>query len=266
MIKLIASDMDGTLLDENGRIPEEFFSIYETLRSKDIVFAAASGRQYHTLVRDLDSIKENVIFIAENGSFVVHDSKELYSCYVDRAAVQEIIRVVREIDGAEIVLCGKKAAYIETDNLKFAREVHKFYAECRDVENLLEVDDDILKVAICDFKGPANNSHKVLYPLYKDKLGVVISGELWLDLLNKDVNKGKALEYIQNKLNISSKETMAFGDYFNDVEMLKNAYHSYAMHNAPEGVKKHAKHIAKSNKEHGVLDTIKKVVLDKSSA
>jgi Cof subfamily protein (haloacid dehalogenase superfamily) len=266
MIKLIASDMDGTLLDETGSIPEEFFEIYETLNSKDIIFAAASGRQYHTLVRDLDSIKENVIFIAENGSFVVHDNKELYSCYIDKSTVQEIILVGRGIDGAEMVLCGKKSAYIETNNLKFAEQVHKYYAKCEEVESLLDVDDDILKVAVCDFKGPANNSHKVFSPLYKDKLGVVISGELWLDLLNKAVNKGEALKYIQNKLNISSKETMAFGDYFNDVEMLQNAHHSYAMHNAPEGVKKHAKYIAKSNKEHGVLDTIKKVVLKKSFA
>lgn len=264
MIKLIASDMDGTLLDENGRIPEEFFKIYESLNAKDIIFAAASGRQYHTLVRDLHSIKNDVIFIAENGSFVIHEDKELYSCHIDKATVKDIILAGRKIEGIEIVLCGKKAAYIETRDSKFAAEVHKYYAKCDEVDDLLGVNDDVLKVAVYDFKGPANNSHKVLYPLFKDKLGVVISGEHWLDLLNKAANKGAALKYIQNKLNISSKETMAFGDYFNDVEMLQNALHSYAMFNAPEGVKKHAKYIAKSNREHGVLDTIKKVVLEKS--
>jgi hydroxymethylpyrimidine pyrophosphatase-like HAD family hydrolase len=54
---------------------------------------------------------------------------------------------------------------------------------------------------------------------------------------------------------------MAFGDYFNDVEMLNEAYFSYAMANAPEGVKEHARFIAKSNIENGVVNAIKDVVL-----
>ena len=66
---------------------------------------------------------------------------------------------------------------------------------------------------------------------------------------------------IQQKFGITREETMVFGDYFNDVEMLKAAYHSYAMENAPSGVKKHANFIAKSNIENGVLEVIKEVVL-----
>lgn len=266
MIKLIASDMDGTLLDEKGRIPEEFFDIYGSLNAMDIVFVAASGRQYHTLARDLHSIKDNVIFIAENGSFVIQKDKELFSRCLDKATVHEIIKLCRKLDGAEIVLCGKKAGYAESRDPRLVEQLNKYYARNEIVEDLMAVDDDILKISICDFKGPANNSNKVFYPLYKDKLNVVISGELWLDIFDKNVNKGEALSYIQSRLNISSKETMAFGDYFNDVEMLKNAHYSYAMNNAPDGVKKHARYIAKSNQEHGVLEAIKKTVLKDMTA
>jgi Cof subfamily protein (haloacid dehalogenase superfamily) len=266
MIKLIASDMDGTLLDENGCIPEEFFDIYETLNSKDIVFVAASGRQYYTLERDLDSIKDNVIFIAENGSFVMHENKELYSCHIDKITVQDLIQVGRRVEGTKTVLCGKKGAYVESSDPKFIEQVSRYFAKYEIVDDLMDVKDDILKLSICDFKGPAENANNVYYPLFKDKLRVVVSSELWLDIFSLKANKGEALKYIQDKLNISSMETMAFGDYFNDVEMLQNAHHSYAMNNAPEGVKKHARYIAKSNKEHGVLDTIKKIVLKKASA
>lgn len=266
MIRLIASDMDGTLLDDHGRIPEEFFQIYESLQAKDIIFAAASGRQYYTLARDLHTIKDDVIFIAENGTFVLHGNEELYSCPIDKATVKELIDMGRKLEGAEIVLCGKKAAYVESSNPVLVEKLKKYYAENLIVEDLTEVKDDILKFTLLDLKGPANNSNKVFYPLYKDKLKVVISGEHWLDIINKTANKGEALKYIQNRLNISPRETMAFGDYFNDVEMLQNAHHSYAMFNAPEGVKAHARYIAKSNSEHGVIDAIKRAVLEKTSA
>ncbi len=260
MIKLIASDMDGTLLDESGKIPGEFYDMYKTLKSKDIVFAAASGRQYYTLARDLQKIKDEIVFIAENGTFVVHQSKELYSCFLEWDMVKEIVETGRKIEGAEVVLCGKKSAYIEKDYKKFNEIVEIFYARCEVVDDLLNVDDDILKVSICDFKGSAANSNKVLYPLYKDRLSVIISGEMWLDIINNKASKGEAMKYIQKKLNITPEETMAFGDYFNDVEMLQNAHYSYAMENAPEGVKKHARFIAKSNKENGVVKAIRKMI------
>jgi Cof subfamily protein (haloacid dehalogenase superfamily) len=260
MIKLIASDMDGTLLDEKGCIPKEFFELHEYLKEKDIVFAAASGRQYYTLAKDLSSIKEDVIFIAENGTYVVHGSNELYSCYLDIETVHELIKVSREIQDVEILLCGKKAAYVEKSSPALVEQVQKYYLSNEIVEDLMNVKDDILKFTLYDFKGSANNSNKVLYPLYKDKLRVIVSSENWLDIINTDASKGEAIKYIQQKFNISFEETMAFGDYFNDIEMLQNAFHSYAMENAPEGVKKYAKYIAKSNKEKGVIKAVREVV------
>lgn len=260
MIKLIASDMDGTLLDGEGKIPKEFFDIHKSFKKKKIVFAAASGRQYYTLAKDLHSIKDEVIFIAENGTFVLHGSKELYSCYIDMETVHELIGVARKLEDAEIVLCGKKAAYIEKGSPILLEQVQKYYESHKVVDDLMQVEDDMLKFTIYDYKGSANNSNKVLYPLYKDKLRVIVSGENWLDIINNEASKGEAIKFIQNKLSISPEETMAFGDYFNDVEMLQNAHHSYAMDNAPEGVKKHARYIAKSNVEKGVIHAIKAVV------
>lgn len=260
MIKLIASDMDGTLLDEKGCIPKEFFDLHKYIKEKDIVFAAASGRQYHTLAKDLSSIKEDVIFIAENGTFVVQGSKELYSCYMNKETVHELIQVGRKLKDAEILLCGKKAAYVEKSSEALVEQVKKYYLSHEIVDDLMNVEDDILKFTVYDFKGSANNSNKVFYPLYKDKLRVIVSSENWLDIINTDASKGEAIKYIQKKLNIGFEETMAFGDYFNDIEMLQNAHYSYAMENAPEGVKKHARFIAKSNKEKGVIKAVREII------
>lgn len=261
MIKLIASDMDGTLLDENGNLPKDFFEVVASMKSKNILFAAASGRQYYTLARDFNSIKSDMIFIAENGTFVIHENKELFSCTIDKTLVEELITFGRTLKDVQLVLCGKKSAYIENATPEFKKEVDKYYARNAFVEDLTKVEDDILKFTIFDFQRPENNSNKYFYPVFKSRLKLTISGEHWLDITHSNANKGEAIKYIQKKLNILPKETMAFGDYFNDVEMLQNAYHSYAMANAPDGVKIHARNIARSNSENGVLHAIRKFAL-----
>ncbi|WP_416173829.1 HAD-IIB family hydrolase, partial [Clostridium perfringens] len=95
---------------------------------------------------------------------------------------------------------------------------------------------DILKVTICDFSASEFNSNNY-YNEYRDKLQVTVSGEIWLDITAKGVNKGVAINKIQDMLGISHKETMVFGDYLNDLEMMGSAYYSYAMENAHDDLK-----------------------------
>ena len=89
-----------------------------------------------------------------------------------------------------------------------------------------------------------------------DKLEFVVSGDKWIDIMNKGISKGNAINMIQEKFKINQKNTMVFGDYYNDLTMFKAAHYSYAMKNAPEDVKKHANFIAGSNNEDGVYNVI----------
>ncbi|GLC31074.1 Cof-type HAD-IIB family hydrolase [Clostridium omnivorum] len=262
MIKLIATDMDGTLLNEQGYLSYEIFDIIKKLNEKDILFATASGRQYYNLENKFSPVKDDIIYIAENGCYVVNKDTEISSNYLDKKIVKDLIHTARKVDGIDIVLCGKKAAYIEKDSKEFINEVEKYYYRYEIVEDLNKVEDDILKFALFDPKGPEINSNKIFSPLFGDKLLVVVSGKVWLDIINKDINKGIAIKQLQKKYNIKPEETMVFGDYFNDIDMLQSAYHSYAMDNAPEEVKMHARFIAKSNRENGVIDVIKSLVLE----
>jgi len=261
MIKLIACDMDGTLLNEEGKISNEFFDVFHKITEKNIKFAVASGRQYYQLVNNFRHIKDEVIYIAENGTIVKYNGEEIHSCPIERKYIPEVIRDAKAIEGVYLVLCGKKCAYIDTNEKKILSEVEKYYLRHEIVDNFSEVDDDILKIAVMDFKGAADNSNPVLYPKWKDRLKVSVSGEIWLDIYNKDANKGIALEILQKRFGIRKEETMAFGDYFNDIEMLMAAKYSYAMENAPEGVKKHANFVAKSNRDNGVVEVIEEKIL-----
>lgn len=265
MIKLIATDMDGTLLNSNGELPKDFFEILNGLLNKGVVFVAASGRQYHTLINNFGIAKDKIYFAAENGSFVVHKGKELFSKTIKREIILEIIEFVKEFGNHKVILCGKKYGYIEDTSTEFIEQVDKYYHKNKKVSGFEDVKDEFLKISLCDLNETPEEFAKVLKEKFGHLVNVVISGDIWIDIGRKDVNKGVALKFIQNKFGINHEETMVFGDYFNDIDMLKSAYHSYVMVNAPHGVKKHGRFIAGSNDENGVLEVIKKKVLKKEA-
>jgi len=256
-IKFIASDMDGTLLDEQGRLDPEFFDLYTKLTEQNIIFAAASGRQYYSLAETFEPLKNEMMFIAENGTLVMHKGEELYSCTLDKDSIHSIIKQARLIQGAHIVLCGKKSAYIETQDQQALNEIQKYYHRRESVSDLLEVEDEFIKVAICHFDGSAEHVHPSIDAEFGEKHQVVISAKIWLDVMNVNASKGAALKHLQQSIGFTFEETMSFGDYLNDVEMLKESYHSYAMENAHEGVKAVARFSAPSNQKSGVLRVMK---------
>ena len=147
---------------------------------------------------------------------------------------------------------------IATDMIE---EIRKYYKEYEIIDSFRRIDDEILKIAVYvpeNMDGVYNN---ILKPKWGDKVKISVSGEVWVDIYSFGTDKGRAINVIQEKFGIKKEETMAFGDYFNDVEMLQEAWESYAMENAPEDFKKYAKFIAKSNEENGVLEVIKESVL-----
>ena len=260
MIKFIATDMDGTLLNSNNEIHADFYPMFQSLKEKDIIFAAASGRQYYNLLERFKDIKDDMMFIAENGTFVVYKGKELIVNSLEKNIAKELIEIGRTIPNSYVILCGKNSAYIESHDERLIKQTAKYYERYKIVEDLTSIDDDILKVTICDFNGSENNSNNY-FDEYRDKVQITVSGEIWLDIVAKGINKGVAINEIQNLLNIDYKETMVFGDYLNDLEMMSSAYHSYAMANAHDTLKKAARFIAKSNDENGVIKAIKSVAL-----
>lgn len=259
MIKLIATDMDGTLLNSKNEIQEGFYEIFNELKEKEIIFAAASGRQYYNLLERFKGLDRYMMFIAENGTFVVYKGEELVVNPLDINLAREIIKVVRNIDNAYAILCGKNSAYIESNDERIIEQTEKYYARYEIVDDLTKVEDEVLKVAICDFDGAEHNSNRY-FDDFRDKTQVAVSGQLWLDIMAKGINKGVAIKEIQEQLGISFEETMVFGDYLNDLEMMGSAYHSYAMENAHDDLKKVARFRAKKNTENGVVEKIKEVL------
>ncbi|WP_097259334.1 Cof-type HAD-IIB family hydrolase [Streptomyces sp. Ag109_G2-15] len=262
-IRLVVTDMDGTLLDDAKRIPEGLWPMLAELRRRGVLFSPASGRQYATLARQFAEVAEGMVFIAENGTYVVRDGVELSSDVLDRSVAADIARTVRRLvaDGVDVgaVVCGKRSAYVERTDEAFLAEVRKYYVEHRIVEDVTAVEDDVIKVALFDF-GPAEGTTAPALEAFTATHQVVVSGEHWVDVMNRTANKGAALRGLQRELGITPAQTMVFGDYLNDLEMLDAAEWSFAMSNAHPEVVRRARHLAPSNNENGVLRTIAGVI------
>lgn len=257
-LRLIAVDLDGTLLDEQGRVPDELWPLLDVLHERGIVFVPASGRQYATLHAMFERAADGMVFVAENGTYVVRDGIEVSSSVMDQSTVGSVVEGVRRraSQGADVgvVVCGKSSAYVERTDRTFLDEAEKYYARLTHLSDVLDADDEMVKVAVFDFDG-AELAAKHLSD-WEISHRVVISGSHTVDVMNQGVDKGTAVMQIQNELGISTHQTAAFGDYLNDIEMLKAAHHSYAMANAHPEVIATARKVAPSNAEAGVITTV----------
>lgn len=265
-VKLVVTDMDGTLLNDQGEVSKQFYSLFEQLKVHNIHFAAASGRQYYSIANKLSPIVDDITIIAENGGIARRGQKELLVTQMHKEKVFELIHLLRTVKDSYIVLCGKKSSYVETTNETFINLFNEYYARYERVEDLTAVEDDeFVKIAIYHFE----SSEAFIYPAVKhleDKLQVKVSGPNWVDISHPNAHKGHALRLLQEKLGYTPEQTMVFGDYNNDLEMLGLATFSYAMENAHPEVKKVANYSTKSNEENGVEYILEQLIDAKESA
>ncbi|MCL3862476.1 Cof-type HAD-IIB family hydrolase [Actinotalea sp. K2] len=258
-LRLVVLDMDGTLLDGEKRVPEGFWPVAASLLSRGVVLCAASGRQQATLARMFGDLGDDLLFIAENGAHVVHHGRLVSAAAIDRPAVQQAVQAVRVLatTGARVgtVVSTTRSAYVESTDDAFLAEASRYYARLEQVEDLLAVRDDVLKVAVHDVGPVEESAFRALGPLAATHT-LVLSGEHWTDLTHRGTTKGAALVRVHERLRISREQTVAFGDHLNDLEMLDAAGMSFAMANAHPQVLDRARYRAPSNLDDGVTRTL----------
>jgi len=263
-VKLVATDMDGTLLTSKKEMPEEAIPLIEQLMDKGIMFAVSSGRFYHNLLKIYDKIANDIIVVAENGALVMDKGEIVYSSVISSGDVREIVREVRKIPGTKITLCGLHAGYLFANEMDEMMEemAHNYFIQHKVIETLDDIphDEQILKFAIFD------ESHRAFETIHdglahlSHKYQVAVSGAEWADITNVGVNKGVAIKALQEKYGITYEETMVFGDQQNDYEMMQQAHYSYAMANGVDQIKNISNFEAPSNDDHGVLKILEKLL------
>lgn len=256
-IKLLALDLDGTLLDSEKKMPVDFLPWVR--EHSEIRTVIASGRQYYTILRDFPVGRDNITIIAENGGLVFDENNEkIYMNSMKSEDVKASLDRVMAIPGATPIVCGEKSAYILDVSDEIFNQTGVYYARIKRVDDLYEyVDqDNVLKIAIF-FSDRDAASHLADLQDLEGDVSAVLSGERWIDIANTTVNKGTAIEHLLDMFDIDRSEAAAFGDYLNDKAMLEACEESYCMSNGHEELKAIAKYIAPSNDEEGVMKVLR---------
>ena len=261
MIKLVASDIDGTLLPEGtAQINPEIFEVIRKLKENDILFAAASGRHYTSMAKLFAPVAHDMIFITENGAYVCCRGYDMLEQVLEWEQVCQWVREVRQIPGASFTLDTKEGFYTESRDQEFLDLIQKGYRSTLiQVDDVLAKEMRINKMAVYR-KENIQEIAQWIIPRWEDRLHCVVSGDVWVDFMNKGTDKGNAIRSIQQILKISPDETMVFGDNHNDLEMIRSATESYAVGNAAEAVKKAAKYVTDTNVNDGVLKVLRTLV------
>ena len=257
MIKLVVSDIDGTLLEDGGHeLNPELFDVILKLRAAGMQFAAASGRQWASIEAVFEPIKEKIFYLSDNGAYVGMCGRNLFLNPIDRDLIHEMIRDIRAA-GLTALLSGPDQAYMDEDNPEFYRWLTEGYRfQVKQVRDLMQVEDQFIKISAYK-KHDVEPATKELREKYGSQLKITISGDMWMDCMASGVNKGEAVKLLQESLGILPEETIAFGDQLNDMEMLKQAYYSFAIGNARPEVKAAARFQADTNVKDGVLKILK---------
>lgn len=261
-VRLVALDMDGTLLDGDGAVPAGFWPLIDQMERRGVTLVAASGRQYATLRDVFGEAAAGMGFIAENGTLVAHHGEVLATDTVDADTVARIVEKVREVARTRdlgVVLCGVNSAYIERTDAAFRREVDVYYHELAEVDDLLTVRDDALKLALFD-ADDAESGALPHFASFREHHQVVVSGRHWIDVMNRGVHKGSGLARLRDRLGLRPEQTIAFGDYLNDLELLQTAGTGFAMANAHPDVLAVADHVAPPNTSAGVVTVLERLL------
>ncbi len=239
MIKLIASDLDGTLLLNHTQVlPEGTCELIRKLKERGILFVAASGRQYANLRRLFAPVQDDIAYICENGALVFYKGEKLHKEVMDWEMGQTIIRAIQEHETSEVLLSGENTSYLQPKKESYAH--HMRYVVKNNVtivNDILHTDEEYFKISVYE-QGGIETTESYWKKRFGDQVACVTSGSVWLDLMPYGVHKGKALQVLIDKLGIKPEECMAFGDNYNDLEMLDLCGISFVMDSAREEIRK----------------------------
>lgn len=287
MYKLVAIDLDGTMLNSYGMVTENTKQVIKNTINKGTEVIIASGRPIDSIKTIAKEIGSENYFIAGNGALIYDIKKDeiIYEKFMNKQKVLEIIKICEEnsisyniYTEKTIIAKGLKynVLYYYKENLKKEENkktnitiVEDVYEYIKNLEN-----EKFLKITVCDETKSVFNSIirklrtvediDVLDVLHMSRKMIKQGTEdvpieyYYTEISLKDVDKWNAIEYLSNKMNISKDEIIAIGDNINDKEMIENAKVGIAMGQSTPVITKIADFVTLNNNEDGVAKALEK--------
>ena len=265
-IKVIATDMDGTLLDPRGQLDlPRLEKILDKLDHRGVRFVIATGNEVHRMRQLLGHLAEIVVLVVANGARIFENNELIQAQTWDDAMVERALAhfkgrecqdqfVVTAMNGGFVK---KGTVFTELDKFMTPEMIEKLYQRMNFVD---EFDSNlfggVLKMSMVVGEERSDSVLQEINDLFDGHVRAVSSGYGCIDILQDGIHKAWGLEELLKRWNLKPEQIMAFGDSENDIEMLELAGISYAMENAEEAVKRVATKVAPANSQAGVYKVL----------
>ena len=262
-IRLVVTDLDGTLLNSKKEISPRFFRLMEYMRQQGIRLVAATGRQHDDIAFRFGQYADDLLCAGGNGTVLTDGGKVFLMRAAPKESILRVIETVRPLEDVYPLLCGVGSVYLE-DHAPWFRHLVEIY--CQTITPLPDISAGfdnyrIFKIAIANKDdGVMARTAEILRPFEKE-FDILPSGDSWLDMVLRGASKGSAIDLIRERYGIPFEETAIFGDYLNDMSMMDRGYYSYAMKNAHPDIKAAARFVTEyTNEEDGVARTLERLL------
>ena len=265
-IKLIATDMDGTLLDPKGQVDlPRLEKLLDQLEERGIRFVIATGNEIHRVKQLLGHLTERVVLIVANGARIFEGNQLLQAQTWDDDMVNRTLEffkgrecqeqfVVTSMNGGFVK---EGTVFTELENFMTPEMIELFYQRMNFVEELeSHLFGGVLKMSLVVGEERSDSVLEEINQLFNGSVQAVSSGYGCIDILQSGIHKAWGLQELLKRWDIKAEEIMAFGDSENDVEMLQLAGIAYAMENADDKAKAVATNFAPSNIQAGVYQVL----------
>lgn len=268
MIKLIATDLDGSLLDDAKKLPSDFQTVLSQLKEMEIAFAAVSGRNFDAIHPTLGDSVNTMICICNNGANIYEKGVNTLNHPLARNQVHCTLDAVKNMENTVPLLFTMDKCYATSGPQGFMDWAQRPYSPLTwldSYEDFYKIKDDIYKISVYDGSGNIENySYPVIRNAVETDAAVYVSGEIWVDIVSRKASKGYGLQLIMERLGVKKEETMAFGDYFNDESLLAAAGYPFVMANGVQPLKDRYPRHADTNNNGGVTKAIREYVIEKT--
>ena len=265
-IRVIATDMDGTLLDPKGQLDlPRLEKILDKLDQCDIRFVIATGNEVHRMRQLLGHLAERVVLVVANGARIFENNELIQAQTWDDAMVDKALGhfkgrecqdqfVVTAMNGGFVK---KGTVFTELDKFMTPEMIEKLYQRMNFVDEFdSSLFGGVLKMSMVVGEERLDSVLQEINDLFYGHVRAVSSGYGCIDILQDGIHKAWGLEELLKRWNLKPEQIMAFGDSENDIEMLELAGISYAMENAEEAVKRIATKVAPANSQAGVYKVL----------
>ena len=260
LIRLIASDMDGTLLDEHSEVPPETYDLILALREKGVHFAASSGRRFDRLCQFFAPVRDKMDFVAANGAQVYVDGELVDREVFSHLGIRRLAKTVGKFESLHMALFDDEKSFLLDDEDKFVREIDKDLPNAERIWYLPGPDVSILKISIYCEDGHVMDYAYALSRELGDEFLFAPSGTHRIDALQRGVNKATGIEQVMAHHGITRDEVMAFGDSMNDYEIIRFVGTGCAMANGRPALKAVANRVIGYNYDQAVQGEMRKLL------